>query len=74
MGAGNDEVIAEGCDWADRIVAGWGTHGAYLGRGAAVETLLRHSRRPVFHLGLTRDGQPRHPLYIAYVQQPEQWF
>jgi hypothetical protein len=29
---------------------------------------------PVFHLGLTKAGHPKHPLYIAYTQQPELWF
>jgi hypothetical protein len=26
-----------------------------------------------FHLGLTRDGQPRHPLYVAYATHPQPW-
>ncbi|MEZ5714056.1 MAG: DUF1643 domain-containing protein [Paracoccaceae bacterium] len=79
VGADNDAAIAEACAWAsrtgaDRIVAGWGAHGAHLDRGAAAEAVLRAGGWPVFHLGRTRDGQPRHPLYIAYSQQPERWF
>ena len=74
VGDANDAVIREGAAWADRIVAGWGTHGAHLERGRTVEALLRASGRPVHHLGLTKDGHPRHPLYIAYAQQPERWF
>ena len=74
VGAGNDAAIEEGADWAGRIVAGWGAHGAHLERGRQVEALLRQRGHEVFHLGLTKDGHPRHPLYIAYRQQPERWF
>ena len=74
VGDANDAVIRDGAAWADRIVAGWGTHGAHLERGRTVEALLRATGRPVHHLGLTKDGHPRHPLYIAYAQQPERWF
>ncbi|WP_306005197.1 DUF1643 domain-containing protein [Aquicoccus porphyridii] len=74
VGPENDAAIVESCDWADRIVAAWGTHGAHLGRGAVVEALLRGTGAPVFHLGLSKAGHPKHPLYIAYARQPERWF
>lgn len=73
VGPGNDEAIAGSAPWADRIVCAWGSHGAHLDRGRAVERLLRGTGRPLHHLGLTRDGQPRHPLYIGYDRQPEPW-
>lgn len=73
VGPGNDEAIAHSAPWADRIVCAWGSHGAHLDRGRAVERLLRGTGQPLHHLGLTRDGQPRHPLYIGYGQQPEPW-
>ena len=73
VGAGNDDAITEGADWAGQIVCAWGTHGAHLGRGPAVEALLRATGRPLFHLGLSKAGHPRHPLYIGYAHQPEPW-
>jgi hypothetical protein len=77
VGPANDAAIAESCDWAggaqDRIIAAWGTHGAHLDRGRAVERLLRAQPRPLHHLGLTKDGHPKHPLYITYTQQPILW-
>jgi len=73
VGPKNDAAIEEGAGWADRIICAWGTHGAHLARGPAVERLLRATGLPLFHLGLTRDGHPRHPLYIAYAKQPEPW-
>jgi hypothetical protein len=27
----------------------------------------------LFHLGKTKDGHPRHPLYVPYSQKPERW-
>ena len=74
IGAENDAMIAQSCDWADQIIAAWGAHGEHLQRGVAMEALLRGMELPVFHLGLTKAGHPKHPLYIAYTQQPELWF
>jgi len=55
------------------VIAGWGTHGTHLNRGPAVEALLRTTGNPLHHLGLTKDGHPKHPLYIAYRQNPMPW-
>ncbi|KNG94853.1 DUF1643 domain-containing protein [Pseudaestuariivita atlantica] len=73
VGPGNDAAIREACDWADEVVAAWGTHGAHLGRGPAVQALLRDCATPVSHLGLSKDGHPKHPLYIAYATRPQPW-
>ncbi|MGV6839661.1 MAG: DUF1643 domain-containing protein [Planktomarina sp.] len=73
IGPHNDAAILEGCAWADQIVAAWGTHGQHLDRGAHVGQLLKGCGKPVYHLGLTKGGDPRHPLYLPYSQQPELW-
>ncbi|MCT2540940.1 DUF1643 domain-containing protein [Sedimentimonas flavescens] len=77
VGPGNDAAIRESLDWAsgvgDRVICAWGSHGAHLDRGAAVERLLRASGRDLHHLGLTKSGAPKHPLYIGYDRQPEPW-
>jgi hypothetical protein len=44
-----------------RIVVAWGNHGLYRGRGDVVLHMLR---MPAFAFGLTRAGQPNHPLYL----------
>jgi len=74
VGQENDAAILESCPWADQVICGWGTHGAHLDRGVQVEKLLRGAGHAVYNLGLTKDGQPKHPLYIAYKQLPELWF
>ncbi|ATX66869.1 DUF1643 domain-containing protein [Roseinatronobacter bogoriensis] len=73
VGPANDAALAESAPWADRIICAWGTHGAYLDRGAQVESLLRATGQPLWHLGLTKDGHPKHPLYIGYAVQPTPW-
>ena len=73
VGPGNDQAIAEGAAWADQVICGWGSHGAHMGRGLAVAALLRGTGLPLYHLGLTLAGAPKHPLYIGYQVQPEPW-
>jgi hypothetical protein len=73
VGPENNAAILESAAWADRIICAWGSHGAHLGRGAAVETMLRATGQPLHHLGLNQDGQPKHPLYIGYAVQPMLW-
>lgn len=73
VGPENDVAIAEGAHWADQILCAWGSHGAHLARGASVTAALRATGLPLFHLGLTQAGAPKHPLYLAYTVQPILW-
>lgn len=73
VGPENDAVILNSVSWADSVICAWGTHGAHLNRGPQVATLLRSTNVPLLHLGLTKDGHPKHPLYIAYTQRPDLW-
>jgi hypothetical protein len=73
VGPLNDASIADSVAWADQVICAWGTHGAHLGRGAQVEALLRDTGAALWHLGLTKDGHPKHPLYIGYDRQPQVW-
>lgn len=73
VGPENDAAIREAARWADQIICAWGTHGEHLGRGPAVEALLRDTGLPLFHLGLSKAGHPKHPLYIAYSEAPRPW-
>jgi hypothetical protein len=73
IGPKNDVTLLKYTDWADLIICAWGTHGTHMGRGAKVEALLRETQRPLYHLGLSKAGHPKHPLYIAYREQPRLW-
>ena len=73
VGPGNDAVILALARAADRVICAWGVHGAHRGRGAAVAALLRLQGVAPYHLGLTRAGAPKHPLYIGYAAGPVPW-
>lgn len=73
VGPGNDAAMLDGLEWGADVICAWGTHGAHLGRGAAVEALLRGTGRELRHLGLSKAGHPKHPLYIGYAVQPQVW-
>ncbi|KMW58688.1 hypothetical protein AIOL_003667 [Candidatus Rhodobacter oscarellae] len=73
VGEGNDAALLASAGWAQQIICGWGTHGAHRQRGAQVEALLRGTGQELFALGLTKEGHPRHPLYVGYAQGPVAW-
>lgn len=73
VGPENDAAILERAEWAHSVIAAWGAHGEHLGRGAQVAALLAERGETVFHLGLSKKGHPRHPLYLPYTQKPELW-
>ena len=73
IGPHNDAAILEGATWANRVIAAWGTHGAHMNRGADVAVLLASTGNPLYHLGLSKHGHPKHPLYLPYTQKPQVW-
>lgn len=64
VGPGNDEAILDAAARANLIVVGWGNHGTHLGRNLDVRQLLAGAGHQVKCLGLTKTGQPKHPLYL----------
>ena len=61
-----DRHILEAASRCQVRVAAWGAHGTFLGRDLRVKRLLESlDAQPLHHLGLTKEGQPRHPLRLA---------
>jgi hypothetical protein len=60
VGPDNDRIIKLYIDKRHDIVAAWGVHGSYRDRDKAVITMVPQ----LFCLGLTKDGKPRHPLFL----------
>lgn len=72
IGPGNDEAIVDVARRATFVVCAWGIYG-YMGlRGSVVREKLL-AGVDVRHLGLTKDGFPKHPLYLAGATRPERW-
>jgi hypothetical protein len=71
VGPRNDETIVEQAGLSERVVCAWGTHGSLKGRAWHVRQLLARQPRllstgvPLWILGLTQEGHPRHPLYLS---------
>ncbi|UZD90961.1 DUF1643 domain-containing protein [Cognatishimia activa] len=72
-GSCNASVLLAACNWADQILAAWGVHGAHRNQGPMIRDRLWQSGHTLYQFGLTKDGHPRHPLYVAYAQKPELW-
>ena len=62
VGPLNDEYLRRSTALAQLTVAAWGNAGALRDRGQAVKPLIGPARC----FGLTKLGQPRHPLYVRY--------
>lgn len=73
VGPRTDACIRKCGRAADRIVTAWGAHGDLDGRATTVLGMLKHTGRPLFHLGLTQEGHPRHPLYLPADTVPQPW-
>lgn len=73
IGPKNDSTIAEEAAKAGMVICGWGEDGQHLSRSKAILTLLRSAKVPTHYLRLNKSGEPRHPLYISYKQQPQPW-
>ncbi|MBT8155101.1 DUF1643 domain-containing protein [Epibacterium ulvae] len=72
-GPDNMDILREGLAWAHMVICAWGTHGEHRGQGPKVAEILRVAGRPLHHLGLSKAGHPKHPLYISYAQKPQVW-
>jgi len=46
------------------VLAAWGTHGGYRDRDRAVILSAKGWGAKLVCLGTTKDGHPRHPLYV----------
>lgn len=64
VGPRNDTYIAAACAAAPLVVAAWGTGGRLHGRAAQVTAMLARAGVRLWCVGTTKDGSPRHPLYV----------
>jgi hypothetical protein len=72
VGPLNNEYVIGAAHYAARVVAAWGNHCDEL-RAHSIRQLVRGADKSLYHLGLTKIGQPRHPLYLAASTVPEPW-
>ncbi|GGL57063.1 DUF1643 domain-containing protein [Wenxinia marina] len=68
VGPRTDRILRREVRGAGSVLCAWGVHGALAGRDAEVRTML--AGRDPLCLGLTKDGHPRHPLYLRADARP----
>lgn len=68
VGPDNDGWLQSAQERNDVLVACWGVHGVHQERDQAV----RAFDLELMHLGLSKDGHPRHPLYLPRTARLEQ--
>ena len=71
VGANNDDHILTVAHGASLIVCAWGVNGTHMNREAVL--LEKLSDYPLCHLGLTKRGHPKHPLYLRGDLRQELW-
>lgn len=75
QGPDNVETFKQHLASADRILVAWGVHAAALGRADELAwASLDHFKQegvPIQCLGVTKDGHPKHPLYLKADTVPQ---
>lgn len=73
VGVDNDMHLRAALDTAKNanapVIAAWGVNGIHNGRAAEVRELALQCAVTLICLGTTKDGCPRHPLYVPAAQQ-----
>lgn len=73
VGPENDLAIESAVRRSLRVVAAWGNHGWIGGRDEIVRDRLRRLGVDPYHLGLTKQGRPRHPVRLAKSTELQLW-
>ena len=71
VGPENDTALVDLARRAHTLVAAWGTHGVLHSRDSWVRSLLVDF--DLRHLGLTKNGAPKHPLYLRADTKSAPW-
>lgn len=65
----NLNVIQRHARRAGIVIAAWGVHGSHMDRDQLVAGMLDNLQC----LGFSKDGHPRHPLYLKADSKPMPW-
>lgn len=69
IGPDNDHYLIEVAQRVDIVIAVWGINGSYLARDKTVQAMIPR----LYCLGFTKNGHPRHPLYLSKKLNPILW-
>lgn len=72
IGPENDSWLLKAAKESDSVVCAWGNWGELFRRGDQVRAMLTDAGVPIQCLGVTGQGEPRHPLYLPKGQEMEE--
>jgi hypothetical protein len=72
-GRENNKQILRWTGRAKIVVCAWGIHGKHMGHGQNRRNILDRHGVAIHHLGLTKAGLPKHPLYLKADTKPVPW-
>lgn len=52
--------------WSGPVICGWGVHGSYMEQDETILGWLESYSLSPMTLGTTKEGFPKHPLYVPY--------
>lgn len=65
-GHGNIKCIEDTARACGAVLCAWGAHSLVESRSKTILEMLRRIKGvKLYHLGLTKDGHPKHPLYLS---------
>jgi hypothetical protein len=70
IGPDNDTWLRDVCRHSKMTIAAWGNHGAFKVRSSQVRQKFTHG---LYVFGLTKSGEPLHPLYLKKDLRPFRW-
>ena len=71
VGPDNDQIVEASIARAALVVVGWGAFPVAADRARRVVELA--GGKPLHCLGTTKDGHPRHPLYLPGSAELQPW-
>lgn len=72
IGPDNNRIILAEAQTCGIVICAWGNHGDHFQRNQYILFSLLYELRHKLHaLGMTKAGNPQHPLYLPYDLQPQ---
>lgn len=73
VGEKNNETIIKTINKHKNIICAWGNHGKILKRSNEIKKILKKHKIKTYTFQITKKGEPKHPLYIPYNKELEQF-
>jgi len=73
IGEKNNQTIINTIKKHQNIICAWGNHGKILNRSNEIKKILKKHRKKTQAFEITKQNEPKHPLYIPYNKKLKQY-